>query len=123
MTQFELMYALPFATLFLCAWINQFHSNILLSNLRKNSTGQVITQKHIMPTGGYFEYVSSPHMFFEILIYISLFGILHQNTSWKYVVIWVVSNQIINARLTHQWYLKTFKNYPQSRKALIPKIF
>lgn len=119
----ELMWSIPFATLYLCAWVYQFQSNVLLSNLRRNAEGNVVTEKHVMPNGGFFKYVSSPHMFFEIILYLSLYGILYANTSWKYVLIWVFANQIINAHLTHEWYLKAFRNYPKSRKALIPKIF
>lgn len=118
----DLLLALPFAAIFLFAWIQQYQSNMILANLRKNPAGMVVTQKHLMPVGGFFEYISSPHMFFEILLYLSLQVILYKNTSWIYVVLWVISNQIENSWLTHQWYKKTFPNYPKSRKAIIPRI-
>ncbi|XP_037032314.1 polyprenol reductase [Bradysia coprophila] len=105
---------------FLYAWYNQFISNLILASLRKNNAGTVITQKHLLPTGGYFESVSSPHMFFEVVIYVALYIILHNNSSWLFVLCWVISNQIENAWLTHKWYVETFPDYPKSRKAIFP---
>lgn len=73
-----------------------------------------------MPEGGFFDFVSAPHMFFEILMYTCLTVILASNTSWLWVYIWVVSNQIENGWLTHKWYLETFPNYPKERRAILP---
>lgn len=75
-----------------------------------------------MPEGGFFDFVSSPHMFFEILMYVALTIILSGNSSWIWVLLWVVSNQIENAWLTHKWYLGTFPNYPKERKVIFPGI-
>ncbi|KAJ6646613.1 Polyprenol reductase [Pseudolycoriella hygida] len=108
--------------LFLYAWYNQFMSNLILASLRKNHSGEVITQKHLLPTGGYFESVSSPHMYFEVVIYVALYIILYNNSSWLFVMCWVISNQAENAWLTHQWYIETFPDYPKSRKAIFPNI-
>lgn len=85
-------------------------------------TGAVVTEKHLMPGGGFFDFVSSPHMFWEIVMYTALTVILLPNISWIWVYLWVVSNQIENAWLTHKWYLETFKNYPKDRRAIIPGI-
>ncbi|XP_053676023.1 polyprenol reductase [Anopheles nili] len=104
------------------AWYHQYRSNVILANLRKDKTGKVISQKHTLPTGDYFELVSSPHMFFEIVMYMVLFGVLHRNTSMVYVLLWVVSNQFMNSWLTHQWYKENFPNYPKQRKAVIPYV-
>ncbi|KFB51710.1 hypothetical protein ZHAS_00019799 [Anopheles sinensis] len=109
--------------LFYYAWFHQYRSNVILANLRKDKTGKVISQKHSLPSGDYFELVSSPHMFFEIVMYVVLFGVLYRNTSMVYVLLWVVSNQVMNAWLTHQWYMENFPNYPKNRKALIPLVF
>ncbi|XP_073826227.1 polyprenal reductase-like [Musca autumnalis] len=103
------------------SWSQQYKSNMILVNLRKNpNTGKVETEKHLMPMGGFFNVVSSPHMLFEILMYISLLGIVGASLTWKLVVVWVFSNQLMNALLTHKWYKDNFKNYPKQRKALIP---
>lgn len=84
-------------------------------------SGTVVNYKHLIPTGQYFELVSAPHMFFEILMYIALQLLLLGNTSWIYVVLWVGSNQVENAWLTHKWYLETFDHYDKlNRRAIIP---
>uniref|UniRef100_A0A182PQE3 Polyprenal reductase n=1 Tax=Anopheles epiroticus TaxID=199890 RepID=A0A182PQE3_9DIPT len=107
---------------FYYAWFHQYRSNLILANLRKDQTGKVVNQKHSLPTGGYFEVISSPHMFFEIVMYVVLFGVLHRNSSMVYVLLWVLSNQLMNSWLTHQWYVENFPNYPKQRKALVPYV-
>ncbi|XP_075151105.1 polyprenal reductase-like [Haematobia irritans] len=81
--------------LFLFCWLYQYKSNIILVNLRKDAkTGQIATDKHLLPKGGFFELVSSPHMLFEIGLYVAiLIGFLFESFTWWFVVIWVVSNQ------------------------------
>ncbi|XP_075152581.1 polyprenal reductase [Haematobia irritans] len=122
---FKKITVLQYACLFLFhfSWTQQYKSNMILVNLRKDSkTGKIETEKHLLPTGGFFDFVSSPHMLFEVLMYFALMGILANSFTWKLVVAWVFSNQLMNALLTHQWYKENFKNYPKHRKALIPFI-
>uniref|UniRef100_A0A2M4AQS3 Polyprenal reductase n=1 Tax=Anopheles triannulatus TaxID=58253 RepID=A0A2M4AQS3_9DIPT len=122
--RFEPSLALAVAIgLFFYAWLHQYRANVILANLRKDRTGRVVNQKHSLPTGDYFEVVSSPHMFFEIVMYVVLFGVLHRNTSMVYVLLWVLSNQLMNSWLTHQWYIEQFPDYPKQRRALIPYVF
>lgn len=83
--------------------------------------GVVVTQKHLLPFGGYFELISSPHMFFEVVMYAALYVVIYQSSSWLFVMCWVVTNQIENGWLTHKWYLKTFAGrYPLKRRAIFP---
>lgn len=73
---------------------------MIFVNLRKDSkTGKIHSEQHLLPRGGLFEMVSSPHMFFEIQMYVAIMGILPQSLTWKLIVIWVTGNQvrIINA--------------------------
>ncbi|KXJ77747.1 hypothetical protein RP20_CCG006713 [Aedes albopictus] len=108
---------------FCYAWRYQFQSNLILANLRKDrTTGKVQNQKHSVPRGGYFELVSSPHMFFEIVMYVALYAITASNTSAVYVLAWVLSNQTMNAWLTHQWYRENFADYPVGRRAVFPHL-
>lgn len=109
--------------LFLYAWFHQFESNLILARLRRRPDGSVATQKHLVPFGGFFELVSSPHMMFEVLLYVALYMLLPHNTSWLYVLCWVLTNQIENAWLTHKWYLKTFPDYPTTRRVICPWLF
>jgi 3-oxo-5-alpha-steroid 4-dehydrogenase 3 / polyprenol reductase len=108
--------------LFLFFWYKQYETNMIFINLRKVSDGKVKTESHLLPQGGWFNYVSSPHMLTEIAMYLTLYALLHENTSYIYCLSWVLSNQICNALLTHKWYLETFKDYPKERKAIIPFI-
>lgn len=119
----EILLSVVTTASFLFAWYKQFESNMIFINLRKNSSGKVATEKHLLPTGGWFELVSSPHMTSEVLMYILLGVLLFQNTSYKWVIVWVVTNQLNNAWLTHKWYKENFKNFPKQRKAFIPYIF
>jgi 3-oxo-5-alpha-steroid 4-dehydrogenase 3 len=110
-----------FASLaFLYLNYKQFETNMIFINLRKSKSGKVITESHVLPQGGWFQYVSSPHMFTEVAMYIILYVVLFKNSTYIYCLFWVVSNQICNAILTHKWYLQTFKDYPKERKAIIP---
>lgn len=107
---------------FVYAWYHQFESNRILARLRCNADGAVVTHRHRLPSGGYFELVSSPHMLFEVVLYVALFVLLHNNSSWLFVLCWVLTNQIENAWLTHKWYRHTFADYPAQRRAIFPAI-
>lgn len=109
--------------MFCIGWFGQFHSAKILGNLRKNSDGHIVTTEHKVPVGGLFEYLSSPHISCEVLMYLSLYMLLSFNENFKYVFLWVLSNQIESSLLSHNWYLSNFKNYPKERKVLIPFIY
>ncbi|CAO1430794.1 unnamed protein product [Diamesa serratosioi] len=116
----EVIVAVVCSILFLYFWYKQYSSNMIFINLRKNKNGKVTSEKHLVPKGGLFKYVSSPHMTCEITMYSILYILLNQNTSFIYCLIWVLTNQMANAILTHKWYKKTFADYPTDRKAIIP---
>ncbi|KAI5695612.1 hypothetical protein M8J75_000838 [Diaphorina citri] len=114
------VYVLLCACVFLWAWVNQYNSARILSELRKKR-GRVVTYDHLLPTGGLFNFVSSPHLFCEALIYLSLYLILYNNNTFAYVFYWVISNQFETSLLNHWWYQSKFtRQYPASRKAFIP---
>lgn len=116
----EVFLAFLTSIIFVYFWYKQFESNMIFINLRKNKTGSVVTETHLLPKGGLFKYVSSPHMTCEVAMYAVLYLLLHQNTSYIYCLAWVVTNQFSNALLTHRWYKETFSDYPKERKAFIP---
>ena len=79
---------------------------------------------HRIPFGDWFEMVSCPHYFAELLIYISMavtFGL--KNFSWWLVVMYVFFNQAVSAVLCHEYYQSNFQHYPTCRKAYIPFLF
>ncbi|KYO46013.1 transmembrane protein 165 [Alligator mississippiensis] len=70
-------------------WASVHHNrcHVILANLRKNKSGNVISLNHSIPFGDWFERVSCPHYFAELLIYVSLaitFGFY--NLTWWLVV-------------------------------------
>ncbi|XP_049808716.1 polyprenol reductase isoform X2 [Schistocerca nitens] len=87
-----------------------------------NNQGQVVTTKHSIPYGGWFELVSSPHFLAEILMYMAISIILRAANTWHVVFLWVLSNQVESGLLSHWWYKATFPNYPKERKAVIPYV-
>ena len=81
-----------------------------------------------MPTQGWFQYVSCPHYFAELLIYISFMlmaGWSGGGPSQGYAVAlhWVFANQALVAGHSHAWYKSKFEDYPPSRKRLIPGVW
>lgn len=86
---------------------------------RRSSTGRVSTSHNIIHSG-WFKFVSSPHFFFEICIYISFWLVVPNNLTYHFMLLFVIVNQVFAGVLTHQWYLNSFKNYPKHRKAIIP---
>ena len=120
---FEVALSIASSIIFIYFWWKQYESNMIFINLRRNKTGAVVTETHLIPRGGLFEYVSSPHMTSEVAMYATLYVLLHQNSSYIYCFAWVISNQFSNALLTHRWYKETFSDYPKQRKAFIPFFF
>lgn len=81
--------------------------------------------KYGMPNGDWFYYVSCPHLFAEILIYLSLL-VCHVWSevacSWWLVVGHVTCSLFLSARQMHGWYHHKFEDYPKSRTSLFPGI-
>jgi len=108
--------------IFIWAWYKEHQSAVILADLRKDEKGQVVSMAHKIPQGGLFELISCPHMTCEILIYVAIYLILQNSTTFFYIVVWVASNQIQVALFNHSWYKKTFEAYPKHRKAIIPYV-
>ncbi|KAG7228761.1 hypothetical protein INR49_008539 [Caranx melampygus] len=108
-------------TLFIAASLLQHQSMVLLARLRTGKSGAVQTLAHRVPEGGWFELVSCPHYFAELLIYVSLALIFGgRSQTWWLVVCYVLFNQSLAAQLCHDLYISKYESYPQRRKALIP---
>lgn len=80
-----------------------------------------LTYEHLIPSGGWFEKISCPHYFSEIVIYIGLVMITLFDTAFLIILLWVFVNQVIAGKMSHDWYLKEFREkYPRHRKAIFP---
>nr|XP_028598990.1 polyprenol reductase isoform X2 [Podarcis muralis] len=110
--------------MFIWASVHQHRCHVILANLRKNKSGKVLNLDHSIPFGDWFEFVSCPHYFAELLIYLSMavmFGF--NNLTWWLVVTYVFFSQAVSAVLCHEYYLSNFKQYPKCRKAYVPFLF
>nr|CAD7394274.1 unnamed protein product [Timema cristinae] len=87
-----------------------------------DTKGKVVTHHHGIPYGGWFELVSSPHLLAEVIMYLALTIILWGAHTWPFIFLWVLSNQVESALLTHWWYLSKFEDYPKQRKSIIPYV-
>ncbi|WP_044202921.1 hypothetical protein [Flammeovirga sp. OC4] len=97
-------------------YINIMSDNILL-NLRKPGETH-----YVVPKGFLFNRLSSPNLFGEIVEWTGFFLMVPSVASLSFLV-WTLANLIPRARDHHEWYLKTFKDYPTHRKVLIPEIW
>ncbi|NXV82943.1 PORED reductase, partial [Atlantisia rogersi] len=110
--------------MYIWASLHQHRCLVILSNLRKSTSGKVVSLSHGVPFGDWFERVSCPHYFAELLIYISMAITLgFHNVTWWCVVTYVLFNQAVAAVLCHEFYQTTFSSYPKHRKAFIPFVF
>ncbi|CAH2063829.1 unnamed protein product, partial [Iphiclides podalirius] len=114
--------AIPCIVSFSCAFYEQYKTNLIFANLRRDKkTGAVVTEEHLVPHGRLFELVSSPHRLCEIILYTALIFLVPTKTFFC-IYLWVLSNQIQTAIQAHEWYKKSFKGYPSNRFAVFPGI-
>ncbi|KAM3968208.1 polyprenal reductase [Aphomia sociella] len=115
--------AIPCSIIFLLSCYEQFRTNIIFANLRKDKkSGKVVTEDHRVPNGRFFNYVSSPHRMCEIIMYTVLLLLVPTKTFFC-IYLWVLGNQIQTAIQAHEWYKKSFKNYPTNRLIVFPYLF
>jgi 3-oxo-5-alpha-steroid 4-dehydrogenase 3 len=119
--------------LFLWASYHQHVCHRILADLRRDRKGQnsrKVAGEHMQdsvnygrPNGDWFELVSCPHFFAEILIYASVLlccvGTVVWNCWWL-VLVYVVSTLGLSARQAHVWYQRKYEDYPKHRRAMIP---
>jgi steroid 5-alpha reductase family enzyme len=87
-----------------------------LIHLRKKSGGD-----YQIPHGGYFEKVSCPNFFGEIIEW-GGYAVLCWSLPAFSFFIWTFCNLVPRALSHHKWYKSRFADYPQERKAIFPYI-
>ena len=83
-------------------------------------------QVYVIPRGGAFELLVSPHLTAEVLIYIALALVASQHFPLlKWTALWVCVNQGVSARTAREWYIERFGNaFPtRTRWTLIPYVW
>jgi hypothetical protein len=78
---------------------------------------------YVIPKGGLFTFVSSPHYFVEIVFYVTLLFVGRFYAAKLLLVAFVVVNLVDRANRTHKWYLETFKDDYPDRFRLIPSVW
>ena len=91
-------------------------SDYHLARLRRDSPG-----KPVLPHRGAFRFVSCPNLAGEIMEWAG-FALMSWSLPGLSFAIWTAANLIPRARWRRRWYRQQFENYPESRRALIPKI-
>jgi len=105
------------AMLFVCGMAINMKSDAMLIALRRpGETGYRI------PRGFLFDYISSPNLFGEIIEWAG-FALMAWNLPALSFAIWTFANLVSRARNHHQWYHRTFPDYPKERRAVIPFLF
>jgi 3-oxo-5-alpha-steroid 4-dehydrogenase 3 len=114
--------------LFGYASVKQHESHRILAHLRAG-------RRHVayrVPMGGWFCYVSSPHYFFEIMIYASLSLVVVSIMGYHAIPAMMASLSVLllvmvtlarTATESHRWYCRHFPDYPRDRKVLIPFLY
>lgn len=107
--------------LFVYAGLYQQKMHKILGDLRKDKWGVVITEKHFVPSGSLFEFVSCPHFLCEVILYLLIVALQKfENTYWNMIFVLVLTTQTINAINDHRWYKSTYRDYPKHKKAIFP---
>ncbi|KAK9817238.1 hypothetical protein WJX72_011616 [[Myrmecia] bisecta] len=103
--------------LWLGGWAINLQADATLRSLRKpGETGYKI------PRGGAFEYVSGANFFGEIVEWAG-FALASWSFAAAAFAMFTFCNIAPRAHQHHQWYLKRFKDYPRSRRAVIPYVW
>jgi len=103
---------------FLIGVIINITSDYYLISLRKSGNSSV----YHLPKGRFFKWISCPNHLGEIVEWTG-FAILAWNLPALAFAAWTASNLIPRAWHHHKWYKQKFPNYPEERKALIPRVF
>ena len=84
-----------------------------------------MTTAYKMPKGKWFERVSSPHYFAEIIVYISVGVLLGSSAcTWWLLTAYVFAVNMFLGYSTRLWYLTKFaEDYPKDRIVVTPYVF
>jgi steroid 5-alpha reductase family enzyme len=114
------LYDLRFSTglaIYILGFILNRHSDYVLYRIRLT-----LRQEYSIPQGGFYHWISCPNYLGEIVIWIGW-----TVATWSPVAaafsFWTIANLVPRARSHHQWYRQHFADYPDERRALVPRIW
>jgi len=96
--------------------INRWSDHILRSLRLPGETGYRI------PYGGLFQWVSCPNYLGEIIEWCG-WALATWSLPGLSFALWTIANLVPRARSHHAWYRSHFPDYPQQRKAMIPRVW
>lgn len=99
------------------AYIN-IKSDTQLIQLRRSTQ----TKEYSIPRGFLFEKISCPNHFGEIIEWMG-FALMAWNLAALSFFVWTFCNLSPRAYSHHKWYKQNFKDYPKSRKAVLPYLW
>ena len=103
--------------LFLGGFILNIHSDSVLFRLRQpGETGYRI------PRGGAYRWVSSPNYLGELIEWLG-WALATWSFSGFAFLLYSLANLVPRSASHHNWYRKTFTDYPANRKRLIPHVY
>ncbi|HXU72072.1 MAG TPA: DUF1295 domain-containing protein [Polyangia bacterium] len=105
------------AAIFLVGFAINQHADEVLRNLR--APGE---RGYKIPHGGLYRFVSAPNYFGELVEW-SGFALAAWSPAALVFVVWTAANLAPRAWANHQWYRRTFADYPTGRRALVPFLF
>jgi len=104
--------------LFATAWVHQYRVHVIFSECKKKNP-----LKHSVPSGDWFGLVSCPHYLAEVLIYSAIAMVAGPgHSTMVLLLVWVLTNQVVAALMSHKWYLRTFKDYSKQRTVIFPYV-
>lgn len=108
--------------LFGYASYHQYKCHVILANIRTGHGSNV--PQYSLPKGDWFDLVTSPHYFAEILLYFGISMVQGFRNVWTITpVLSTTLLLLIGATLSHEWYTEKYGSYVQRRHALIPYIY
>jgi steroid 5-alpha reductase family enzyme len=109
-------YFLVGLSLYVAGFIITKKSDKLLRGLRHaDQSGYKI------PYGFLYEYVSCPNYMGEIIQWAG-WALLTLSPAGLVFLIWTLANLVPRALAHHRWYRETFPDYPEERRALVPRL-
>jgi protein-S-isoprenylcysteine O-methyltransferase Ste14 len=102
--------------LFFAGFAIHVHADSVTRGLRERGENE-----YKIPYRGLYSYVSSPNYLGEIIQWCG-WGLVTWSLPGIAFAFWTTANLLPRAMANHRWYRKTFTDYPEHRKALIPFI-
>ena len=106
------------ASLFFSGMVLTRQADKTLKSLGEERRGQG-EESYGVPVGGFYRWVSCPNYLGETIQWAG-WALLTWSPAGVVFLVWTIANLLPRAISHHQWYQRTFDDYPKGRKALIP---